>query len=372
MTKPWWSKIKPDLLFQQDGFIFSWYKMAMFLDCCENNKIILNKRFHLYLSEENLNKLQDELKNSGAKEICKFTPSNTGQFLTTNGIIDIGECPEFNKFNCWIHTVDTSEIETFSKIFESYVSIQSPTGSVKMLCYEGGSIGYYITDVGIINCKFISDNYSDDVIKAYEMVKRELQSSSPTGRLTLLHGDPGTGKSFFIKSLISEIPSCWFVFVPSFLITNLSSPELLPTLLNEKGNRGGSLVLILEDADSALVKRESGNLSQISNLLSIGDGLLGELADIRIIASTNAKSVQLDEAIVRPGRLSQKIHFPHLNKEQAKKIYKNLTEKEYDGKAGTLAEIYREAREDGWIAEKNKSSTNLNISLQDVLSGNYL
>jgi ATP-dependent 26S proteasome regulatory subunit len=116
--------------------------------------------------------------------------------------------------------------------------------------------------------------------------------------------------------------------------------------------------LIIEDADNMLVNRKRGDLVALSDLLNIGDGLIGSMLNLRVIATTNSKIADLDEAIKRPGRLCTHMHFDALPSEQADLIYKRLTGNVLEGdKARTLAEIYRLAREDGWTEEKEKNSS---------------
>jgi ATP-dependent 26S proteasome regulatory subunit len=78
------------------------------------------------------------------------------------------------------------------------------------------------------------------------------------------------------------------------------------------------------------------------------------MLDIRIIASTNAKRIELDEAVTRPGRMCRHTTIGSLPFEQAKEIYTRLTEKEptFKKRTYTLAEVYRFARQDGWTAEE--------------------
>jgi ATP-dependent 26S proteasome regulatory subunit len=80
--------------------------------------------------------------------------------------------------------------------------------------------------------------------------------------------------------------------------------------------------------------------------------------DLRIIATTNAKKVQIDEAILRPGRLCVYCSVGHLPAKQAGEVFRRLTGSEQEfGEKTTLAEVYRLARKDGWSPkEKNVSA----------------
>ena len=78
------------------------------------------------------------------------------------------------------------------------------------------------------------------------------------------------------------------------------------------------------------------------------------MLDIRIIATTNAGKLELDKAITRPGRMCQHISFDNLCVKDATNLYTKLVKKptEEINKPLTLAEVYRMARQDGWVAPK--------------------
>lgn len=109
------------------------------------------------------------------------------------------------------------------------------------------------------------------------------------------------------------------------------------------------LVLIIEDADTMLLPRETDNIAEVSTLLNLTDGLIGQSLDIRVVLTTNAGVFKLDKALTRPGRLCRAIEFPLLDLNHARKIAKRIgkTLKETDehGKCRSnfsLAEIYCE------------------------------
>ena len=110
-------------------------------------------------------------------------------------------------------------------------------------------------------------------------------------------------------------------------------------------------MLVLEDADNSLVDRKTGDLSALSNVLNLGDGLLGQVADIRIIATTNSSRMSLDDAIRRPGRLCTYLDIPLLNYQTARDVYSRLVEKTpevfpFNNQPISLATVYSLARED--------------------------
>jgi len=107
-------------------------------------------------------------------------------------------------------------------------------------------------------------------------------------------------------------------------------------------------------------------MDDITSILNMGDGIFGSLFDIRIVATTNAKQEEMDEAITRPGRLSKRVYVGFTNYEEANRIFQRLLpgqmmpepvsdeDDRYSMKprnkktSFSLAEIYKAARDSGW------------------------
>jgi AAA family ATPase len=181
-----------------------------------------------------------------------------------------------------------------------------------------------------------------------------------------MRGSPGTGKTHLIRAMLLEVPDAMFVLISPEMVTNLAGPELLPVLLQNRGCATGPIVLILEDADKCLVARDKDNMNSIQSLLNLGDGILGSLLDLRIIATTNAHELHMEEALMRPGRLSKMLEVGPLDPKTAQGIFKRLlpdqpipTElcpmaKDTSNWKMTLAEAYALARRHGWAPDERK------------------
>jgi SpoVK/Ycf46/Vps4 family AAA+-type ATPase len=185
-----------------------------------------------------------------------------------------------------------------------------------------------ISDLGVIGGNFTEDNYESKVVEDYKFLVKDLSSKSPRGRLVVLNGKPGGGKSYFVRGLINDVENVIFVVVPSSLIGHLSDPSFMPAILSLQEEEKSPIILILEDADAALLPRGVDNMSTISDLLNYADGIIGNIVDMRIIATTNAKKMEIEPALLRKGRLSREINIAHVTPEQAKKIFARLVEKE--------------------------------------------
>jgi len=219
---------------------------------------------------------------------------------------------------------------------------------VYVLTNHGG--GYGFTSIGEENHVLEVGNYSKDVLKQFKHMVSDLESQTPCGKFNLLEGPPGVGKSFLIKGLINKISKdkdCMCVVIPPYLTSGLGDPGLIGAFVNQKNNnKNQRIVLVLEDADSVIVTRMSDNMNHISSLLNITDGILGDLLNIRIVASTNCIN-ELDEALQRPGRLCSRIAVTPLDRQQATEVFKRITDGKMEvpvfEKETSLAEIYKAA-----------------------------
>jgi ATP-dependent 26S proteasome regulatory subunit len=102
-------------------------------------------------------------------------------------------------------------------------------------------------------------------------------------------------------------------------------------------------ILIIEDAETVLRKREVGHAGTISSILNITDGLLSDCLNISIIATFNTDLKTLDDALLRHGRLVKSYTFEKLNAEKSTNLLHKLgkIDKELEViKPMTLAEIY--------------------------------
>jgi hypothetical protein len=240
---------------------------------------------------------------------------------------------------------------------------------VFVITKRGGDL--YLDSIGMGAVTLERENYHPDVIEGYDYVVSELQSTSPAGRLVLLEGPPGTGKTFMIRGLVDDVPKATFVIVPPKMIGELGSPEIVPLLVEEK-RRGVPLIFILEDADEAVTRRTKGSgdkLPIVSSVLNLGDGILGSLLDVRVVATTNAPEVRLDTAVTRKGRLLKRLTLKRLEADQAGGVLARLVGEEKALTGGdppwhikatngdnnhnpSLADVYMHARTLGWLPPK--------------------
>ncbi len=168
---------------------------------------------------------------------------------------------------------------------------------------------YNLISIGVIAEEPIWDNYTADVSRRFQAGCRRLEAKA--GGMLLLSGPPGTGKTHLVRAAIHTLdPNRVAVVIPSMTNLDVSSPALITALLR----LGRPVMLALEDADNLLATRDGpkGSASGVSGLLNFADGILGQLLNISIIATTNLPAYEIDPALLRPGRLVDRIEIDRL------------------------------------------------------------
>jgi hypothetical protein len=254
-------------------------------------------------------------------------------------------------------TMDEGVVDALRE-FAATQLLSRPRSSGKVYLLIRDEDGFSTRSIGYGAIPLERGNYSDKVLADFDKISSSLNAAAPFGRLVILDGPHGTGKTYFVRGLLDSVPEALFLYVPAAMVVDLQGPSLVPALLNLADNRNERnrghypIVLVVEDADSSLVKRDDGNVSQVSAMLNLSDGLYGELLDLRVICTTNRKLGDLDPAIVRPGRLLVHSHIGSLTREQGMVILKRLigdkSELPASLRAPLLSEVYAVALDNGW------------------------
>lgn len=203
-----------------------------------------------------------------------------------------------------------------------YTIVKNPNGTLTFSRLDG------------VKEELKEENYTKETIKKLKRLVVDMKKEIPNGRIGILDGPPGTGKTYLVQSLLSQFydeDSCSCIYVPSSYIEEICKPEFLTALIIEKSNlfNDSRIVLIIEDADVLMKDREinNNNVANLSNILNMSDGILGKSLDLFIIMTSNIQIEKIDGAITRAGRLSELIHVDKFktkeNFKQIKTIIKN-------------------------------------------------
>lgn len=223
----------------------------------------------------------------------------------------------------------------------------------------------------------IRRNYSAPVAGALDRLM-DFRAEGLGGRLLLLHGPPGTGKTTALRAMAHAWRD-WcrveYVLDPERLLQD--SSYLMGTLLEEDdddaygGNTerphvlagcGGDEIddngnaartgagwqrrkfwrlLVLEDCDELIradAKQSSGQA--LGRLLNLTDGLVGQGLEALVCITTNEELGRLHPAVIRPGRCLAHVHIGRLSQSEATTWLGADSDAHVGSDGLTLAELY--------------------------------
>ncbi|MCU0448496.1 MAG: AAA family ATPase [Bernardetiaceae bacterium] len=185
----------------------------------------------------------------------------------------------------------------------------------------------------------LASNYNDDFLPVHKLIFERLNRKNDKG-IVLLHGMPGTGKTTYLRYLIGLLKKP-MLFVPPNIAANMANPDFVNILVDNPNS-----VLVIEDAENIIMDRGQRGSSAVSTLLNISDGLLSDCLNIQIICTFNMPITNIDEALLRKGRLIAKYEFKELGVAKAQALSDSLGFNTQLSKPTALSDIYNQQQPD--------------------------
>lgn len=246
-----------------------------------------------------------------------------------------------------LHTTPTIDQVLIDSILEcSLKEVQNAHVSI----ISRDNQGYFLSSVDLDSD--YNDNlelhYGEGFTTFHETLVNKLINSKKG--ITLFHGDPGTGKSSYIRRLIKDLigkTTKKIIFIPNNMISFLLDPDFTSFLLDAmeeytlEDDQIKGFILVIEDGDVVLKNREDQIIDAgTSNMLNLTDGLMNDVFGVQIIATFNSSINDVDPAFLRSQRLICKKKFKQLTKDNAQKLIDFLKIEHTATESMAIANIY--------------------------------
>jgi len=233
--------------------------------------------------------------------------------------------------------------EKIIKSFKTTTIKEYERNTIGMMSVEGNG-ELFVKDFSLDKKFKINDldlHYGENFKEFHTQLYKKLKGDKKG--LVLLHGEPGTGKSVYIRYLLQCLSKTKkkVLYFPPSMVESVTDPSFFNFITNWTMENGKNSVLLIEDAEPLLSSRESSRNMGITNLLNLTDGILNDILSIQIIATFNTSLNDLDKALLRPERLIARKEFTKLPVSDAKKLAQMIGVNPDDIKKDvTLAELY--------------------------------
>jgi hypothetical protein len=247
--------------------------------------------------------------------------------------------------NTWDSAYSKEDILKVKEAFENSAIEESGEASIGIISCDQGE--YYVKKFSLAgktpNFTFPDLHYGEGFQEFHTSLMERVNTQ--TKGLVLLHGDPGTGKTQYIRVLLKELANMnkSVLYAPPSLSASLTEPEMIEFISDWVIESEKDCILLIEDAEPLLEVRNGldGRTTGISNLLNMTDGLLNDILGLMVIATFNTELSKIDPALLRPQRLLARKMFKKVPEARAAKLAEALDMELPDiGYPASLASFY--------------------------------
>lgn len=192
--------------------------------------------------------------------------------------------------------------------------------SVDMGFYYLGQMGavYRQREIAIHPWEETKRNYVPAVQEQMEQLMNKTSLEEKDGKLLLMHGAPGGGKTHLIRTLAWA----WRDWAQFEIVIDpeafLGSAAYMTEIIMDDYTDGKHRILVLEDSGEFIAIDGKARTGQgMSRLLNLADGILGQGQSIGFCITTNEAIGALEAAVTRPGRCLAQVEIPTFSAKEA-------------------------------------------------------